>query len=241
MSEHKTPAAKPAPAAPPAPAPKPRINTPAKLRSGLTVTVGYYSSIAEIDKDAGEEGYALYAFNLYQQQKSALPEANEFVEAHLESIGFKADPKKERTEKKTVDGKEVITTVNDETPGERIARFIASVATGATTPPNGSKDGLAYLQGILDKHGPFNLDAAKAVRDSKPKTPPKFCLEAATRIVAGGTANINKWVGIFATIGHKVVLTGNAAADHTALAWGVHARDIAKKKAEAAEFGAPVK
>lgn len=226
----------------------------AELRSGLKVKVGYYTSIEELDKDAGKAGTALHLCNTYMQQKSALPEANAYlVEDVLEKLvpPFVGDPKKNKTvETKDKTGKVTGSKVeNTETEGERIKRFVASIDEGVVTYPGITKgQALNWLQAKLDEHGVFELDSKAPVRTSKPKTPPQYCTKAADQVWGGGEKFIKHWEALINTQSAKFGIptvfkrTGNEAVDKLAFAWAVHARDEAERASKAAsEFAAPVK
>lgn len=233
----------------------------AKLRSGLVVQVGYYTSIEDVDKDAGKAGAALHFINTYMQQKSALPDANAYIAEEV--IGklepaFPEDPKKiEVTKEKQENGTEKEVRTNTETAGELIARFVATVDAGKATYPGIEKGkALAWLQAALDKHGPFNLDAKTPERKSKPKTPPQYCTAAANSVfddtdalngkkreafVKHWETKINADLVKYGKVG-SFKLTGDKEADKLAFAWAVHERDTAKREQEANnEFAAPIK
>lgn len=227
-----------------------------ELRSGLTVGVGYYTSIADIDADAGKVGSALKLCNTYMQQKSALPEANDFlVEEVLEKLTppFKGDPKKdEKVDVKdptgAVTGSKI---VNNETEGQRIARFMALGDAGQLPMEygiTGSGAAKSFLQKALNAHGPFYLDSSAPVRTPKAKNPSKFALEAVEKVWAGGAKHITAWTDKLHKAGYAfstkaedgTILTADVV--KTNMAWAIDKRDDDRRKAEAdKEFSAPVK
>lgn len=228
----------------------------AELRTGLKVNVGYYTSIEDIDKDAGKAGFALNLCNTYMQQKSALPEANDFVVECLAALvpPFPNDTKKDKTvdvkdTKGNVIGKK---TINTETEGERTNRFIAAVDEGTVTYdsiPKGSA--LAWLQAQLDKHGVFNLDAKTPVRASKPKEPSAFAKASVDKIFLGETQKkgfIAHWLAKLDKEGYPVAVKDlegkplDEAGVKTNMAWALDKRDAARRALEVEkEFSVPLK
>lgn len=230
----------------------------ATLRSGLHVQVGYYQTIEDVDKDAGKTGAALHLVNTYMQQKSALPEANEFISDLIVELGFPVDATKNKVVEKEDDkGVKQKVTINTETEGERIARFILLVNEGKWSHTSVTKGAAKeFLQAKLVTHGPFWLDASTPIRTSKPKTPPKYALDAANSVFddtpefSGAArekfkkhweAKINEGLKQHGST-HVFKLSGVHADDKLAFAWAVHHRDEAKRANEAkSEFSAPLK
>lgn len=164
------------------------------------VKVNQFDTLKEILASVGnDEGKVVGCINLYGQQKDALPESKDFLDAHIESLGFKQVLKGSVTDKTPAGVTPPADAKNPKLESQSTyhARFCKAVATGAFkvtgVTPTGKDDAEKtqsvwdYLQGVLDKHGAFSFDLNSATRVSKTKKIPEFAANAAKQIIANGS------------------------------------------------------
>jgi|SRR5882724_1873570 len=197
------------------------------------VKVKQYEHLAEISKDAGSEAKVVDIVNKYLRQKGPLVKARDFLATECEKRS--TFPAKTKTVETTADdGTKSTSTVWEETENKYLERFVAAVTKAEFTVDGVEPTEVSayqYLQGIADEKE-FECNAAVVERESKPKTPPKYALDAADTIIKNGS--MAKWADKFkkAGIEHADFQTGNPEADRAALAWAVKEREDRKAKTE---------
>lgn len=218
-----------------------------KILGMLTVPVGYYDTVADVDKAAGKVGECLRLANVYMGQKGSLVEARSWLtDLVVEKSGFARKTKTEPTKDKagTVTGTK---TVDDETEGEYLKRFVAAthkvrafkvgeveIPTATLSDP---KAATGWLQSLINAHGPFNNDAAHPERTGKAKTPPDYALKAARQVLnpAKSAEDLAKahahWTAEFTKrgISFQPFNTADHEANVTAFAWAANEREEQRK------------
>lgn len=223
------------------------------LPKGVPCSV--FSTIEELDTQAGVKGQTLKLANLYLRQKGCLVDGRDYLAEQVMTLS-KFPMKTKKVDVKDKDGK--VTGQKDEpteTEGEYIKRLRASVAKGdlkiegvtGATPEALAAAELAWEQTILDKHGPFVADAKAAERTGKAKNPPQYAMNGATAIIEkGGAASVKKWITTFKTEGISYLPFDTApakdaddatkaavlATNKTNLAWAIKAREDKKAETE---------
>lgn len=166
------------------------------------VPVPHLDTLAEAkDHVKGDENKIVDLLNKYGRQKDSLVNAREYISQEVDKTGFKIHDRKT--------GKPLLGNDKDEpeTDTDHLERFVTASVAGKASAPGLTVTGKddkekiksvwAYLQTIVDKHGPFPFDLNQKARVGKVKNPPVWAKDAATSIINGGAKKVAEWTDRF--------------------------------------------
>jgi hypothetical protein len=175
------------------------------------VPVPHYDTLVELREHVkGDDNKLVDVLNKYGRQKDSLVNARDWLsevaakgdaELKIPSLGF---PVHDRETKKPLTNTDKD---KPETESTHLDRFVTAVAAGkhqvsgltvtGKDDEEKEKSVWAFLQTLIDKHGPFPFDLNEKARAGKPKNPPVWAKDAATSIVNGGAKRTGEWVDKF--------------------------------------------
>ena len=147
----------------------------------------------------GDETKLVDVLNKYGRQKDSLVNARDYISEQVDIGGFK------RLTKKGAIPTDDTEFSDYETETNHIDRFVAAAITGKATfaglTVTGADDKLksasvwTFLQGVLDKHGPFPFDLNATVRTGRSGKIGKTFYDVADKIIANNSQQtwIDRW------------------------------------------------
>jgi len=195
------------------------------LKKGLRCE--FYSSVEELEKDAGKAGECLTIANSYLGEKVALVDGrDDFCNRLIEVAKFPM--LMNAVTKELKDGTKSTTNVPSETEVKFVNRFRGACVAGQVPGwPTNIDEVETKLQELADKCGPYKADATPGRRAGGGGKLPDYAWKAADQIIANGSQT--KWAKNFTNEGveFEPFTTADLEQNRRNLARAVQAHNLA--------------